>query len=53
MEAQQPVGVARIPAQYSDDQPHNFSEQNDIAIFNKSCEPLEGHKYDGTKLNLF
>jgi hypothetical protein len=45
--------AARTPAEYSANQPLNFAERNDIAIFNKGCEPLEGNKYDGTKLNLF
>jgi hypothetical protein len=57
MAAQQPpavaVRVARTPAQYSEDQPLNFAERNDIAIFNKGCEPLEGDKYDGAKLKVF
>jgi hypothetical protein len=47
------VRVARSPAQYSEDQPLNFAERNDIAIFNKGCEPLKGDKYDGTKLKIF
>jgi hypothetical protein len=45
--------AARTPAEFSANQPLNFAERNDIAIFNKGCEPLEGDKYDGTKLNLF
>jgi hypothetical protein len=57
MAAQQPppvaVRVARTPAQYSEDQPLNFAERNYIAIFNKGCEPLEGDKYNGTKLKIF
>jgi hypothetical protein len=53
MVAQQPVLVARNPAQYSEDEPLNFAERNDIAIFNKACKPLKGDKYDGTKLKLF
>jgi hypothetical protein len=47
MAAQQPpaVQVARTPAKYSEDQPLNFAECNDNAIFNKGFEPLEGNKY--------
>jgi hypothetical protein len=47
------TNVARTPVQYSGDQPLNFAKCNDITIFNKGCEALEGDKYDGKKLNLF
>jgi len=47
------VRVARMPAQYSIDQPLNFAERNDIIIFKNGCASLEGKKYDGTKLKIF
>ena len=47
------IQVARTPAQYSICQPLNFSECNDITIFKNGCAPLDGEKYDATKLNLF
>lgn len=47
------IRVARTPAQYSQDQPLNFAERNDVTIFKNGCAPLEGDKYDGTKLKMF
>ncbi len=46
------VRVPLTPAQYLD-QPLNFDEHNDIAIFKKGCKPLEWDKYDGKNLSLF
>ena len=47
------VCMARTPAQYSIDQPLNFAEHNNVTIIKNGCTPLEGEKYDGTKLKMF
>jgi len=47
------VRVARTPAQYTIVQPLDFSQRNDITVFNNGCAALKGDKYNGTKLKLF
>jgi hypothetical protein len=47
------IRVARTPAQYSQDQPLYFAQCNDVTILKNGCAPLEGDKYDGTKLKMF
>jgi hypothetical protein len=47
------VRVARTPAQYTIAQPLDFAQRNDITIFKNGCAPLDGDKYDGTKLKMF